>query len=83
MSAYAYIQNKYKDHPKVVQARKLLLEAEQDLRAEWNDKRSKDVCECGHVRNSHGPSYSINYTQGVCKVQGCKCMHFLIVKVIQ
>lgn len=38
---------------------------------------SGDKCKCGHQRNSHGRSDSINYTEGACFVGTCKCKHFM------
>jgi len=34
-----------------------------------------DVCECGHTREFHGKSHSINYTQGRC--EKCDCKNYL------
>jgi hypothetical protein len=64
------------NHPKVQEARRLLVEAERELRNEARQEAAKHLCECGHERQEHGPSYSINYTEGICKQ--CKCLHFIM-----
>ena len=35
-------------------------------------------CICGHIRKAHGPSRSINYTEGLCLAHNCKCEHFIL-----
>lgn len=35
-----------------------------------------DRCRCGHRRVEHGPSQSINYTEGKCSE--CECEHFVM-----
>lgn len=35
-------------------------------------------CKCGHRHLDHGPSNSINYTAGVCRIAKCDCEHFLM-----
>ena len=41
-----------------------------------NQKSTEELCECGHARQYHGKSHSINYTEGKC--MKCKCEHFVI-----
>ena len=67
----------YCDHPKVKQARKLLIKAAQGIRQELTKQIMKETCKCGHRRKVHCPSYSINYTGGGFKSKGCKCLAFL------
>jgi hypothetical protein len=66
----------YMAHPKVQQARRLLLEAWQELRREAQAAADKQICRCSHRRNAHGPSHSINYTGGVCGDAACRCLNF-------
>ena len=66
------IREEFYNHPKVRQARKLLEEAEREMRR----GRKEDMCICGHKRKHHGPSFSINYTDGIC--HKCNCLHFII-----
>lgn len=70
----------FRSHPKVIKARRLLIEAEQDVIRRDRTKTANHLCECEHARKWHGPSYDINYTQGVCSFEGCECMHFLMHK---
>jgi len=65
----------YLAHPKVQQARKLLLEAWQDLRRDEQERTDRQVCRCGHRRDAHGPAHSINYTGGVCGDPACRCLN--------
>lgn len=39
-----------------------------------------DECVCGHKRRDHGPSRSINYTEGRClaNMPKCDCKHFMM-----
>lgn len=72
--------SEYLEHPKVIQARQLLCEAAREIKQAHDEEIAAQFCKCGHRRDSHGPSYSINYTGGVCfKGAGCtcKCLHFL------
>jgi hypothetical protein len=61
---------------KVCRARKLLNEAEQEIRRERHAETDRQKCECGHRHNQHGISASINYTAGFCK--RCRCRNFLL-----
>jgi hypothetical protein len=70
-----YEPTAYMSHPKVKMARKLLFEAERELRAEDNERIANELCECGHKRKVHAPSHSINYTGGAC--HKCDCLNFL------
>ena len=65
----------FKDHPKVIEARKLLKEAELDYIKDKKEITNNTMCECGHIRAVHGTSYSINYTGGFCNK--CDCLNFL------
>lgn len=67
---------KFYQHPKVREARKLLAEAEFELRQERIKELGDHVCVCGHKRSDHGPSYSVNYTDGIC--HKCDCLNFMI-----
>lgn len=69
------LEEEFYKHHKVKEARRLLIEAEGELIAERKEGIGNDLCECGHLRKEHGPSYSINYTGGVC--HKCKCLNFL------
>ena len=69
-------------HPKVQQARRLLIEAEQEIRAEREKEINAQLRECGCRRDEHGPPHSINYIGGVC--HKCPhCFHFLQAREIQ
>lgn len=67
----------YLKHPKVILARKLLREASVELRSQRKEIEFEQKCKCGHRRYDHGPSYSINYTDGVCMIKKCECLNFL------
>ena len=67
--------NKFYNHPKVRQARRLLVEAEQEICQDKREEIDNELCECGHARQDHGTAYSINYTGGMCKK--CGCINFL------
>lgn len=62
-------------HPKVVKARRLLVEAAQEIRQKVKVAHAKEFCGCGHIRKVHGPAHSINYTGGACLE--CRCLNFL------
>jgi hypothetical protein len=68
------------NHPKVKAARYLLRQAETEIRLRRYTKTGNHLCECGCPRKWHGPSYSINYTQGACGI--CDCLHFLMAPII-
>lgn len=64
---------KWAKHPKVIEARKLLMEADKDLLREYKNALAADRCRCGHSRANHLPSHSINYTEGLCRIcRSCK-----------
>lgn len=70
----------YRDHPKVKTARRLLREAAQEVRTQHKAKVAAQICQCGHRRDEHGPSYSINYTDGVCLDRRCACLNYVHAK---
>lgn len=59
---------KWAKHPKVIEARKLLMEADKDLLREYKDNLAADRCRCGHSRANHLPTHSINYIEGMCRI---------------
>jgi hypothetical protein len=61
---------------KVREARRLMFEVTQERISARKLKTDNQSCECGHKRNEHSASYSINYTEGFCSK--CKCEHFLL-----
>lgn len=63
-------------HPKVRQARRLLLEAAAEIRAHKRALGDRMRCRCGHLHKNHLPSHSINYTAGMCSKK-CNCMGFV------
>ena len=73
--------DEYYNHPKVQQARRLLAEAEVDIRVELKAQEAAAICRCNHRRDRHAPSHSINYTGGHCKEKGCKCFNFLMQRI--
>ena len=64
----------YLDHPKVKEAHRLLIEAWKETREKIAAETAKRKCRCRHVRRSHGPSHSINYTGGACGK--CECLNY-------
>lgn len=42
-------------------------------KSEWDEQ-----CRCGHKHSEHHPIYSNNYSAGHCKVDECRCKHFLM-----
>lgn len=74
----SWYPTEYMSHPKVMMARKLMFEAEKELKTKEFVTRGKDKCVCGHIRKSHGPSHSINYTGGFC--HRCKNCHNFMMK---
>lgn len=70
---------------KVATAKQLLIEATREMRALEQAARAADRCRCGHRRDEHTVSYSINYTEGFCivcpEVRGhSTCQYFLYVE---
>lgn len=63
------------NHPKVKEARNLLLEADQDIRMKQRAEIAAHECQCGHRRDRHTDTYSVNYTGGACR--DCKCLNYL------
>lgn len=65
---------------KVEQARQLLKDADLELH-QWKRAQmlacDRDLCKCGHRRDKHGVSTNINYTEGLCLVDGCECCGYL------
>lgn len=69
----------FKDHPKVKEARQLIREAEMEINIDRKKDIGNQICVCGHTRSEHGPSLSINYTEGIC--DDCDCMNFLLRRI--
>jgi len=63
-------------HQKVKEARRLLVEADREIRAAQKKEIDAHKCECKHRRDDHTESHSINYTGGVCRK--CDCLNFLM-----
>lgn len=80
---YEEQEAKFKSHPKVIEAKKLMNEAWDKIRMGERGDRGKDECKCGHKREDHNPSTNINYTQGNCRIEGCKCLWYLHAKTFQ
>lgn len=51
---------------KVALAKRLLIDATIQTRAAIRAARDADLCTCGHRRDEHAVSHSINYTEGFC-----------------
>ena len=61
---------------KIAEARRLMFEVTKDREKQKKIQTDNQLCECGHSRNNHAVSHSINYTEGFCSK--CKCEHFLL-----
>lgn len=65
---------------KIAKARRLLIEATQEIRAKEKADRAADRCTCGHRRDEHTVSCSVNYTEGFCMTcperGGCRWFHY-------
>lgn len=42
-------------------------------KSEWDEQ-----CRCGHKHSEHHPIASHNYSAGHCRVDECRCKHFLM-----
>lgn len=62
---------------KVIAARELLIAATRQRRKEYQMARAADRCQCGHRRDRHTVTCSINYTQGLCMAKNCRCRWYL------
>ena len=51
---------------KISTAKRLIFEATREIRAKEKADREADRCHCGHRRDEHTTSYSINYSEGYC-----------------
>lgn len=51
---------------KLAVARRLILSATREIRIREQMERAADKCACGHRRDKHAISTSINYTEGFC-----------------
>lgn len=60
---------------KIAKAKRLLVEATLELRQSHNREVRAATCECGHRRDGHVVTTSINYTGGHCMT--CKCRWFM------
>lgn len=57
----------------------LIVDARRYEREAEKTKASEAHCKCGHKRNEHLKSHSINFTGGCCTVKKCRCVNFLSV----
>lgn len=69
------MNQEFYNHPKVKEARRLLIEAEREIIKNKKDITNNEICECSHKRLYHGHAHSINYTGGAC--EKCPCINFL------
>lgn len=63
---------------KVRTARELLIEATREMRQRRHAATNAERCECGHRRDRHTVTYSIDYTGGFCMTKSCKCRWFML-----
>lgn len=61
---------------KIAQARQLLISATNQRRREYQAEIAAQRCTCGHRRDLHTVSASVNYTEGLCMAKRCKCRWF-------
>lgn len=54
---------------KVQIARKLLIQATIERRKERRAEEAAQLCQCGHRRDQHTISASVNYTGGFCMLE--------------
>ena len=73
---YLEMEEKFKKHPKVLEAKRLMNDAWDDIRTNEKLERGKDMCKCGHQRKDHNPTHNINYTQGSCRLKKCSCLNY-------
>ena len=69
--------NEISDEAKIKEARRLMFEVTENQRKNGKLKTDNQFCKCGHKRNEHAVSHSINYTEGFCSK--CDCEHFLLI----
>lgn len=62
---------------KIAAARELMIAATRQRRSEYQMARAADRCQCGHRRDRHTVTCSINYTQGFCMAKDCQCRWYL------
>ena len=70
------MNDEYLAHPKVKEARRLLVEAHREIRAAHRKEIDAEKCQCKHRRDHHGPAHNINYTGGAC--EKCDCLNYLV-----
>lgn len=63
---------------KIALAKTLLIEATRQIRQDRRRAIDADRCGCGHRRDRHTVSTSVNYTQGFCMKPGCVCRWFML-----
>lgn len=63
---------------KIAEAKRLLIEATQEMRRDAKRATDRNCCQCGHRRDRHTVSCSVNYTQGFCMTDGCSCKWFML-----
>jgi hypothetical protein len=61
---------------KIAKAKELMWEATREREVVRKILIDNQICQCGHRRNFHAISHSINYTEGFCSE--CKCEHFIL-----
>jgi hypothetical protein len=61
---------------KIATAKRLLIEATREVRAREKAERAADRCVCGHRRDRHTVTCSVNYTEGFCMARRCACRWF-------
>lgn len=66
---------------KVALARRLIFAADVERRSEKKAAHDALLCQCGHRRDDHTESYSINFTGGFCRT--CDCKHFMTPRALQ
>jgi hypothetical protein len=59
---------------KIAHARELLIAATKQARATEKAERAADMCKCGHRRDQHTVTCSVNYSDGFC--MRCQCRWF-------
>ena len=63
---------------KIERARTLLIEATREIRQRGKVETAAHLCRCGHRRDEHTVSTSVNYTEGFCMTPSCRCQWFLM-----
>jgi len=61
--------------PRIIEARRLLMEVTKEQRAKRKKESDNTLCMCGHKFKDHSIRYSVNYTAGMCGK--CDCQNYL------